>query len=137
MDVHTKEQRSFNMSRVKSKDTGPEKIIFAKLKKAGFSFKKHFTIQGKPDIAFPNYKVAVFIDGEFWHGKDFVMWKDSLTAFWYEKITENIRRDRKNNRLLRFRGWHVMHLWGREIKKNPDKSVEKLKRFIQKNRNNS
>lgn len=136
MDVHTKEQRSYNMSRVKSKNTRPEIILFSKLIKAGLKFYKHHNLPGKPDIAFPKYKVVVFIDGEFWHGKDFNEWKDKLTAFWYKKILWNIRRDRKNSRLLRKRGWHVRHLWGREIVKNPNKSVEKIKRFIRKNRNN-
>lgn len=137
MDVHTKDQRSYNMSRVKSKNTRPEKIMFSMLKEADYKFKKHYPVIGRPDIAFQDYKVAVFIDGEFWHGKDFNDWKDKLTAFWYKKIMENVRRDRKNRSLLRVRGWHVMRLWGREIVENPDKSVKKLKRFIEKNRHNN
>jgi DNA mismatch endonuclease, patch repair protein len=136
MDRHTKEQRSYNMSRVKSKNTGPEKILFARLKNKGYKFHKHYNLPGKPDVAFSNYKVVVFIDGEFWHGKDFNEWKDKLTVFWYEKIMGNIKRDRKNNKLLRIKGWHIIHMWGKEIIMNPDKSVEKLIRFIQKNRNN-
>lgn len=132
MDVHTKEQRSYNMSRVKSKNTRPEKILFLELKKAGYNFKKHYNFPGKPDVAFLGNKVAVFIDGEFWHGKDFKDWKDKITQFWLKKISDNIRRDRKNNRLLRKQGWTVIHLWGRDVVKNPDKILSRIRKIVEK-----
>ena len=71
MDVLTKEQRSFNISRIRSKNTKPELFIFQELEKLNISFEKHYSIYGKPDVVFPECNVAVFIDGEFWHGKYF------------------------------------------------------------------
>lgn len=93
-DVLTRAQRSYNMSRVKSRNTKPEKTIFKLLKAKGYKFKKHYQIYGKPDIAFPKDKIAIFIDGEFWHGKNFRQWKEKLTPFWLDKITGNIKRDK-------------------------------------------
>lgn len=134
MDVHTKSQRSYNMSRIKSKNTGPEKVIYSLLKENGYRFRKHFKIPGKPDVAFPRWKIAIFIDGEFWHGKDFSEWSENLTAFWRDKINKNILRDKRNNRLLRGIGWHVAHYWARPIKKNPELVCARMVRFIEKHR---
>lgn len=130
MDVHTKEQRSYNMSRVGSKNTKPELLMFSLLKKSGYKFKKHYPVLGKPDIVFPEYKVAVFIDGEFWHGRKFDTWKSKLSQFWLRKISGNIKRDKKNTELLRRRGWHVLHLWGRGIVHNPKAALLKIDRSI-------
>jgi len=85
MDVHTKEQRSYNMSQVRSKNTKPELIMFSKLEDIGLRFEKYFQTTGKPDIAFPDKKIAVFIDGEFWHGKNFEKWKNELSLFGFKK----------------------------------------------------
>lgn len=131
MDVHTKEQRSYNMSRVKSENTRPEMIMFLKLEESGVEFEKHFPIIGKPDIAFPKIKVAVFIDGEFWHGKDFYKWKNRLTPFWVKKIGENIRRDNRTMRKLRSEGWHIIHFWNKKVVRQPDKSLNRLLKFIE------
>ena len=130
MDVHTKEQRSFNMSRVKSENTKPEIIMFSKLKELKIKFKKHYSVSGKPDIAFPDKMVAVFIDGEFWHGKDFETWKNKLSDFWYKKISENIRRDNRTMRKLRLEGWHILHFWNKKVVRQPDKSINRLIRFL-------
>ncbi len=132
MDIHTKEQRSYNMSRVKSKNTQPEKGLFQMLRKAGIRFRKHLDLPGKPDAVLVSDKIVVFVDGEFWHGKNFNIWKDKLPSFWYKKISENIRRDRKNKRLLIKKGWRIIHFWGREIKKNPDKVLLKIYKIIGK-----
>lgn len=130
MDVHTKEQRSYNMSRVKSKNTKPELLMFSLLKGLGYKFKKHFPITGKPDIAFPDCKVVVFIDGEFWHGKDFFITKDSLQPFWVKKIGDNLRRDRKVTRKLRAEGWHVLRLWDKKVLKHPERAVHRIINFV-------
>lgn len=135
MDVHTKEQRSYNMSRVKSKNTRPEKILFSEFKKAGYKFKKHFNLHGKPDMVFPRYKIAVFIDGEFWHGKDFTEWEQRISDFWRKKIGDNIKRDRSNDRKLRKTGWHVVHVWGRRLMRNPHLTLHRITKFIDKHRN--
>jgi DNA mismatch endonuclease, patch repair protein len=99
MDRHTAKQRSYNMSQIKSENTLPERIIFEKLKEKGYKFRKHFGLPGKPDVVFVKEKVAVFIDGEFWHGRSFSKWKNDLSKFWLKKIGDNIKRDKKN-RLL-------------------------------------
>lgn len=130
MDVHTKSQRSYNMSRIRSKNTKPEVLMFTLLKKKGFVFETHYPIAGKPDIVFPDNKLAVFIDGEFWHGKDFITTKNKLSPFWLKKISENIKRDNRNTRILRKEGWHVLHLWGRKITKSPDSSFKRIVRFL-------
>lgn len=132
MDVHTKEQRSYNMSRVRSKNTKPELIAFSVLKSRGIPFRKHFSIVGKPDVVLPASNVAVFIDGEFWHGKDFTTKKSTLPQFWVNKIAANIKRDRRVNRILRNQGWHVIHIWDKKLLKNPESSIDRIVRFAAK-----
>lgn len=129
-DVHSKKQRSFNMSQVKSKNTKPEIVLSELLKSSGYKFKKHYEIAGKPDIAFPKLKVAVFIDGEFWHGKNFSKWKGDLSPFWLEKISSNIKRDKRNKNLLRKDGWHILRIWGKDVMKNPSASLKKIENFL-------
>ncbi len=133
MDVHTKQQRSYNMSRVKSKNTKPEIIMFSLLKQNGYSFKKHFKIFGRPDIVFPKAKVAVFVDGEFWHGRKFKKTSDEMSEFWRTKIARNISRDRRVDRFLRSNGWHVMRIWDKRILNFPGRSLLRLEKFLKKN----
>ena len=132
MDVYTKEQRSYNMSQVKSENTKPEKLMFALLKKSGYRFRRHYPVAGKPDIAFPKNKVAVFINGEFWHGKDYKFIKNKLSEFWVNKIGQNIRRDRFVQRELRKEGWHILNFWGRRVVRNPEKSIKRLMKYLEK-----
>lgn len=121
------------MSRVKSKNTKPETIIFKMLETSGYKFRKHYKIYGKPDIAFPKHKIAIFIDGEFWHGKDFDQWKQKLTPFWFSKISGNIQRDRSRSKLLKKAGWYPLRLWGKVIIRDPEKAFLKIVKFIEKN----
>lgn len=130
MDVLTPGQRSFNMSQIKSKNTKPELLIFEALKKKKIKFKKHFSIAGKPDVAFPKEKIAVFIDGEFWHGRYFSKIKSKLSEFWIKKITDNKKRDSRNRRLLKKEGWTVIRLWGDDIEKNGIREVNKILRAL-------
>lgn len=132
MDVHTKAQRSYNMSQVKSKNTKPELLMFSLLENAGYKFQKHYPIAGKPDIAFPDVRVAVFIDGEFWHGKNFKTQKDTWSPFWIKKIGDNLRRDQKNMRKLRADGWHVIRLWDKKVIRKPEQSFLRLIRFLER-----
>lgn len=126
MDIKTKEQRSYNMSRVRSENTKPEKIMFSLLKGSGYKFKRHYNILGKPDIAFPEYKLAVFINGEFWHGKDYKSIKNNLSKFWIKKIGQNIKRDKFVQKKLRKDGWRIINFWGRNIVRDPEKSIKRL-----------
>ncbi len=132
MDVHTKAQRSYNMSQIKSKNTKPELVMFEMLERKGYEFEKHYPVTGKPDIVFPDCKVAVFINGEYWHGKDFKSTKRTMSSFWLKKIGNNIKRDRKNIKILRSDGWHVLRFWGRNITKNPEKASRRVIRFVKR-----
>lgn len=130
MDVHTKAQRSYNMSRIRSKNTKPELVLFKKLKETKLKFRRHYPIPGKPDVVFVKEKLAVFVDGEYWHGKNFGKWKDQLSEFWLKKIGTNIKRDRSLRRQLKKDGWMVFRVWGRDLIKEPDKYVLKISSLI-------
>lgn len=118
----TKEQISFNMKRVKNKDSEIELALRKELWNRGLRYQKNVTkIFGKPDLVFKGKKVAVFCDSEFWHGynweerrKDF----KSNQEFWIPKIERNIERDKEVTTELEKQGWTVLRFWGKEIKKN-------------------
>jgi len=91
-------------------------MVRSGLHSSGLRFRKHVrTLPGNPDIVFPRARVAVFVDGDFWHGYRFPIWQDRLTVFWRDKIGRNRRRDTTNFRCLRRRGWTVVRLWGHEV----------------------
>ena len=115
------------MSRVKNRDTDLEVLIRSELHKCGFRFSKNVrSLPGSPDIVFKSAKVAVFLDGDFWHGYRFNEWKNSLSEFWQKKIQINRDRDRRNFRKLRGMGWTVIRLWKHEIKSDPFKCIDKI-----------
>lgn len=120
------------MSRVKSKNTKPETLIFSLLNKAKVKYRKHYPIAGKPDTVFLKERVAVFIDGEFWHGKNYLREKDKLPQFWVKKIGDNIKRDRRTTRRLHSEGWHIIHFWGKKIIRHPENSLQRILRFLEK-----
>lgn len=132
MDKLTKDRRSWNMSRVKSKNTKPELLMFKMLKERGIKFEKHYSIFGTPDIAFPENKLAVFIDGEFWHGKDFKILKTTISPFWVKKIGDNIKRDKKTVRNLTSEGWHVLRLWDKRVIRYPEQSIRRIMRLLER-----
>ena len=106
------EQRAYCMSRIKGKDTGLERMVRSELHKRGLRFRKHLKrLPGKPDIVFSSAKVAVFVDGDFWHGYRFPSWRHKVSAFWQRKIEKNRRRDVRNFDALRSRGWMVIRIW--------------------------
>lgn len=115
----TKEQISYNMSRIKNKDSRIELVLRKELWTRGLRYRKNVkTIYGKPDIAFLGCKVAVFCDSEFWHGFDWEKRKrvfKSNQEFWIEKIERNMKRDLEVNERLRSEGWVVIRFWGNQI----------------------
>lgn len=126
-DRITPEQRSRLMSRVKGKDTGIELIVRSELHKRGLRFRKHIKkLPGTPDIVFVKKKIAIFIDGDFWHGYRFNRWKKKLTPYWEHKIENNIKRDKSNFAKLHRRGWKVLHIWDHQIKNNLRKQIDKV-----------
>lgn len=113
---------SYNMSRIKCKDTGIEVILRKELWKRGLHYRKNVTkVFGKPDIAFVSKKIAIFCDSEFWHGYDWVHKKDDFKNrqdYWLPKIERNVKRDCEVNAHLKNEGWTVLRFWGNDIKKN-------------------
>ena len=111
-DIMSTEKRSQVMSRIKGKNTNPERIMFALLKRRGFTFSRHVRdLPGKPDIVFRRAKVTVFIDGDFWHGWRFPLWEHKLSEKWRNKIKRTRERDQQNFRELRRLGWKVVRIW--------------------------
>ncbi len=115
------------MGRVRRKDTAPETVLRSALHQHGLRFRKHVKgLPGTPDIVFTRAKVAVFVDGGFWHGHDFKVWKHKLKPFWKDKIERNIERDRGNNKDLHAIGWQVLRIWQREIEEDLEAVVERV-----------
>src|SRR4051812_27573968 len=119
-DNLTPQQRSYTMSRIRSKDTTPEMTIRRLAHARGLRFRKHAKqMPGCPDLVFSRSKVAVFVDGDFWHGWRFSVWSEGLSPYWRLKIEGNRRRDKRNFCALRRRGWTVIRLWEHTVKKDP------------------
>jgi len=120
------------MSNIRSKNTAVEKVIFSALRRKGVYFQKHYKkALGNPDIALPKKKIAVFIDGDFWHGYQFSKFKKRLPRkYWLKKIEDNIKRDRRNRAKLKREGWKVLRIWEHEIQKNPEKAIQKVIKFL-------
>ncbi len=133
-DCFTKEKRSEIMSKIRSKNTKAEVLVFRELRRRGVYFQKHYKkAKGTPDIALPRKKRAVFIDGDFWHGYNFNKQKDRLPKkYWRAKIEGNIIRDRKNRAKLKRDGWQVLRAWEHEVLKNFDNSINKIISFFKK-----
>jgi DNA mismatch endonuclease, patch repair protein len=120
MDVHEPEVRSYNMSRIKGKDTKPEMIVRKFLFAQGFRYRLHVkSLPGKPDIVLPKYKTVIFVHGCFWHGhkgcKYFVVPK-TRTEWWLTKIVSNSNNDKRNTELLRLEQWKVITIFECELK---------------------
>jgi DNA mismatch endonuclease (patch repair protein) len=132
-DVHSKETRSYNMSRIRSKDTKPELLVRKFLHKNGFRYRLHVKdMPGKPDIVLPKYKSVIFIHGCFWHGHEgcryFVVPK-TRTEWWLNKINGNATNDSKAESILKADGWNIIKVWECELKKS---SLEDTFRQLQK-----
>ncbi|MGC4041203.1 MAG: very short patch repair endonuclease [Flavobacterium sp.] len=135
MDPHNPLQRSKNMAAIKSTGTKCE-IIFGKaLWNSGFRYRKNDkTVFGKPDFTFKKYKVAVFVDSEFFHGKDWESKKKPVNnaEFWFKKISRNIARDKEVNEHLKNAGWIVLRFWANEINKNLNECIDVVRLNIEK-----
>lgn len=120
MDILTREKRSWNMSRIKGKDTKPEKIVRSALHKEGFRFRlNRKDLPGKPDIVLPKYKSVIFVHGCFWHRHPrckFAYNPKSRETFWQKKFSENVERDRFVKKELRKMEWKVIVVWECELK---------------------
>lgn len=114
-DRLSKERRSWNMSRIKGRDTGPERIVRSLLHRMGYRFRLHGNeLPGRPDIVLPKYRTVVFVHGCFWHrhrGCKNCTTPTSNRWFWAKKLEGNAARDRVNERTLRRAGWRVVLIW--------------------------
>lgn len=128
MAKKTKDQISFNMKQVKSKDSEIELLLRRELWSRGLRYRKNVkTIFGKPDVAFIGKKIAVFVDSEFWHGYDWERKQKEIKSnrdFWIPKIERNMKRDIEVNEYLKSKGWRVFRFWGNDIKKNVTRCVD-------------
>lgn len=122
------------MSRIRAKDTKIELILRRNLHKRGLRFRVNYAkIKGKPDIVFVSKKIAVFIDGEFWHGYDWENRKKQIKTnrkYWIKKIEGNMERDKRNTRSLRKQGWKVKRIWGRLLSKNVEKYADQIEKMV-------
>jgi DNA mismatch endonuclease (patch repair protein) len=121
MDVLTPEQRRFNMSRIRGRDTAPELMIRRALHARGFRYRLNDrTLPGRPDLVFPKYKAVIFVHGCFWHGHNchLFRWPATRRKFWEGKIIRNQERDCTAARALREKGWRVLIIWECALKGN-------------------
>ena len=119
-DNHTKEQRSYNMSKIRSTNSAPEEKVRKYLFSKGFRYRKNVkSLPGCPDIVLPKYKTVIFVNGCFWHMHDCprFVWPSSNKEYWEPKIRRNVERDKINIELLQKEGWRVLVVWECELKK--------------------
>ncbi|HFA7879901.1 TPA: very short patch repair endonuclease [Neisseria gonorrhoeae] len=132
MDKLTPEQRKKCMQSNKSTGTKPELVLAKAMWALGLRYRKNSgSIFGKPDFSFKKYKVAVFVDGEFWHGKDWEQKKAVIKGnreFWIAKIERNIQRDIEVTGRLKAEGWTVLRFWSNDVVKNTTCCAEKSQR---------
>lgn len=125
-----------NMSKIRGKDTSIEVALRKALWHKGIRYRKNYKrIPGTPDIAITKYKIAIFCDSEFFHGKDWDTLQEKLKTgknpdYWIAKISRNIERDQLKDRELRAIGWTPLHFWGKEIKKDLDSCIKTIEETI-------
>ena len=134
-DVHDTAIRSYNMSRIKGKDTKPEETVRKYLFSKGFRYRKNVsTLPGKPDIVLPKYKTCIFVHGCFWHkheGCKYFVWPKSNEEFWKDKLEKNVTRDKNEQAELENMGWHILIVWECQLKKkNKEQTLRELEEKI-------
>lgn len=119
-DTHSKEVRSKNMSHIKSTNSKPEVTVRKFLFSKGLRYRKNVrSLPGCPDIVLPKYKTIVFVNGCFWHKHDCgrFVWPVNNKEYWYNKISNNVKRDKENYKLLKEQGWRVLIIWECQLKR--------------------
>jgi len=134
VDRLTKDQRRKNMQAVKAKNSVIEVTLAKALWKLGYRYRKNdIKVFGKPDFTMKRFKLVIFVDSEFWHGKDWETRKfdhKSNQDFWHAKIERNIERDKEVNEKLSGEGWRILRFWGKDITENLDKCIRKIQKTI-------
>ena len=124
------------MSKIRGKDTSIEVVLRKALWHKGFRYRKNYKgLPGRPDIVLTKYRIAIFCDSEFFHGKDWEVLRPKLEMgknpeFWINKIGRNRERDDEINKELLFKGWTVIRFWGKDIKKKTDECVKVVEEAI-------
>lgn len=130
MDKISKKQRSRIMSKIHGKDTKPEIMLRKLLWNRGYRYRKNYKLlEGTPDIVLIKYRLAIFIDGEFWHGYHWRILKKKIGSnrgYWIPKIERNIKKDREVNEVLKSKGWKVLRFWTKKILKEPEICMEEI-----------
>ena len=127
---------SNNMRKIHSKDTSIELLLRKALWHKGYRYRKNYkALHGSPDIVLTKYKIAIFCDSEFFHGKDWEILKLRLEkgknpGFWIKKIERNRNRDYENDKKLLFLGYTVLHFWGQDISKHTDECLQAIEETI-------
>lgn len=128
--LKTSPEISKRMSHVKTKKNSAEVMIAKSLWHRGYRYRLNYkALPGSPDIALTKYRIAIFIDGEFWHGKNFEQRKNKLKNnkdYWIEKIQENIDRDLRNDKLLRQMDWYPIHFWSNDVIKYCNQCIDEI-----------
>ena len=142
LDVHDKKTRSYNMSRIKGKNTKPEETVRKYLFSKGFRYRKNDkNLPGSPDIVLPKYKTIVFVNGCFWHkheGCKYFVWPSNNAEFWKAKIESNVQRDQQIFETLDKMGWNLIVIWECELKASVIKNtLENITKNIISNLNNT
>lgn len=125
-----------NMSKIRGRDTSIELALRKALWKKGYRYRKNYKdLPGSPDIVFTKYRIAIFCDSEFFHGKDWEVLKPQLERgknadFWIEKISKNQQRDEEVNQQLQYLGWTVIRFWGKDITKHTDECVQVIEETV-------
>jgi len=129
-DVHSPETRSYNMSRIRGKDTKPEVMLRSLLHGRGYRFRLHDNrLPGKPDIVLPKYNTAIFVNGCFWHRHEdcrYCTTPRTRQEFWEKKFSETVLRDRKKIQQLEESGWKAVTIWECELKNAPQSALNNL-----------
>ena len=125
-----------NMSKIRGRDTSIELALRKALWKKGYRYRKNYKdLPGSPDIVFTKYRIAIFCDSEFFHGKDWEVLKPRLEQgknpdYWVKKIERNMQRDMEKDKMLSFMGWTVIHFWGKDILKNTEECIRVIEEAI-------
>lgn len=122
------EKRSALMSRIRGRDTGPEKRMREVLQGLGLAFREQDRgLPGRPDFVLDKPRVVILVDGDFWHGWRFEQWRHKLSPSWRRKIAANIRRDRRNRIVLRADGWTVVRVWEHQLERSTPQVRRRLR----------
>jgi DNA mismatch endonuclease (patch repair protein) len=137
-DVMTAAQRSRCMSRIRGRDTKPEIALRSALWRCGLRFRKNGRLRGKPDIVFPTERIAVFVDGCFWHRCPQHQTRPASNAeFWDRKLSENVERDRRTEAILGADGWIVLRVWEHEVEDELEDLARRIRRLVARRRSTS